>query len=256
LVNKSELYRLKLRQLDDWAPFLLRESGLPGPRGNLELAHAVAAEGERARFLRYLAYGPDQAPTNSPYEFLVFCGLLGLGRLVAEGEREHLPTLRRYSSDPRWRMREAVAMALQWFGRADMESLLTEMAGWASGGWLEQRAAVAALCEPALLGDPADVEQVLELLDEVTARLAEATGDERKIDAYRTLRKGLGYCWSVAVSAAPEIGCPRMERWLVSEDRDVRWVMKTNLGKKRLARVAPGWVAEWRQRLGLESLPA
>jgi hypothetical protein len=255
-VNKSELYRLKLRQLEDWTPFLLRESGLPGPRGNLELAHAVAAEGNRACFLRYLAYGPDQAPTNSPYEFLVFCGLLGLGRLVAEGEREHLETLRRYSSDSRWRMREAVAMALQWFGRENMEGLLGEMSAWVQGGWLEQRAAVAALCEPALLGDPADVDRVLELLDQVTAQLAEAPADERKLDAFKTLRQGLGYCWSVAISAAPRLGCPRMERWLVSEDRDVRWVMKTNLGKKRLARAAPEWVADWRQRLGLESLPA
>jgi hypothetical protein len=255
LVNKSELYRVKLRQLDDWTPFLLRESGLPGPRGNLELAHAVAAEGDRARFRRYLAYGPDQAPTNSPYEFLVFCGLLGLGRLVAEGEREHLATLRRYSNDPRWRMREAVAMALQWFGREDMAGLLAEMTRWVQGAWLEQRAAMAALCEPALLGDPAVVGSVLQLLDGVTAALAEAPAAERKADAFKTLRQGLGYCWSVAVSAAPDRGCPTMERWLVSDDRDVRWIMKTNLGKKRLARAAPEWVADWRQRLGLEPLP-
>jgi hypothetical protein len=253
-VSKSELYRLKLRQLDDWAPYLLRESGLPGPRGNLELAHAVAAEGDRARFLRYLKYGPNQAPTNSPYEFLVFCGLLGLGRLVAEGEREHLATLRRYSKDPRWRMREAVAMALQWYGRENMSGLLAEMHEWAEGGWLEQRAAMAALCEPGLLQDPADVEQVLALLDRVTEGLAAAPAAERKGDAYRTLRQGLGYCWSVAVSAAPQPGCPRMERWLVSENRDVRWVMKTNLGKKRLARVAPEWVSDWRQRIGLAPL--
>jgi hypothetical protein len=250
-VTKIELYRLKLRQLDDWAPFLLRESGLPGPRGNLELAHAVAVEGDRELFVRYLAYGPDQAPANSPYEFLVFCGLLGLGRMVAEGEHEHLATLRAYSNDPRWRMREAVAMALQWYGREDMTGLLSEMSKWAEGGWLEQRAAMAALCEPALLQNPADVAQVLQLLDRVTGGLAAAPAAERKRDAYRVLRQGLGYCWSVAVAAAPQIGCSTMGRWLASEDRDVRWVMKTNLSKKRLMRAAPEWVASWRERLGL-----
>ncbi len=28
-------YRQELQALDDWVPFLLKNSGLPGPRGNL-----------------------------------------------------------------------------------------------------------------------------------------------------------------------------------------------------------------------------
>lgn len=254
-MSTAEQYRAKLGQLNDWAPFLLRESGLPGPRGNLELARVVAELGDRALFERYLVYGPDRAPVNSPHEFLVFCGLLGLGRLLAEGEREHLETLRRFSSDPRWRTREAVAMALQWYGRHDTVGLIVEMSDWADGGWFEQRAAVAALCEPALLGDPADVGRVLECLDRVTARLAGASAAARKDEAFRTLRQSLGYCWSVAVAAAPAVGCPAMERWLANEDHDVRWVMRTNLAKKRLVRAAPDWVAGWRGRLGLDAPP-
>ena len=37
-----------------------------------------------------------------------------------------------------------------------------------------------------------------------------------RADALKTLRQGLGYCWSVAVAALPETGKPLMERWLVS----------------------------------------
>ncbi|HUK84793.1 MAG TPA: hypothetical protein VLU95_02915 [Candidatus Acidoferrum sp.] len=35
-------YTEKLKSLKDWDSFLMKESGLPGPRGNLELAQAFA----------------------------------------------------------------------------------------------------------------------------------------------------------------------------------------------------------------------
>jgi hypothetical protein len=58
------------------------------------------------------------------------------------------------------------------------------------------------------------------------------------------LRQGLAYCWSVAVAAAPDEGRRLMERWMREDDRDVRWVMRQNLSKKRLAAAAgPEWVA-------------
>jgi hypothetical protein len=50
-----------------------------------------------------------------------------LGRLLAEGRTELLEVLRRLASDPRWRVREGVAIALQKFGDADMAGLLRAM---------------------------------------------------------------------------------------------------------------------------------
>ncbi len=111
-MGKTETYRETLKTLDHWDAFLLQESGLPGRRGNLELAQAVSEEGDEELFVRYLAFDPEKAPTNSPYEFLAFCGVVGLGRLLSEGKMEFFGTLRQHSSDPRWRIREAVAMAL------------------------------------------------------------------------------------------------------------------------------------------------
>ena len=145
-MSKVEDYRQILRQTDDWEKFLLSESRLPGPRANIELAQAAAEEGDRQWFDQILAFDATVAPTNTPEEFLAFCGVLGQGKMLERGQLGALKTLRYCACDPRWRRREAVAMALQRFGRSDMESLLREMASWSQGNLLERRAAAAGLC--------------------------------------------------------------------------------------------------------------
>lgn len=246
-MSKRDDYRRELEGLDDWEPFLLSESGLPGPRGNIELGQAVADIGTRTQFDRFLEWDPERAPVGSREEFLVFCGAVGLGRLAAEGDHTALPRLRRLASDPRWRVREGVAMALQRLGQTDMRALLVEMRSWAKGNDFERRAAAAALCEPVLLQRDADARKVLVILDGITADLARST--DRHSDGFKALRKGLAYCWSVAAAAAPAEGRTRMERWLPSKDPDVRWVMKQNLGKKRMAAVGTEWAEGWQARL-------
>ncbi len=46
-MNKSDTYRQILATLPEWEPYLLQESGLPGPRGNIELAQVVADMGDQ-----------------------------------------------------------------------------------------------------------------------------------------------------------------------------------------------------------------
>jgi len=239
-MNKRETYRNKLLSLEDWDAYLLAESNLPGPRANLELAQAVADEGNKALFERYLAYTPAQAPVNSPEEFFPVCAAIGLGRLIAEGHREHLERLRVCASDERWRLREAVAMGLQRWGEADMDQLITAMRVWCQGTPLEQRAVAAGLCEPKLLTKPQHATAVLQILEEITASIEQV--EDRRSSDFKTLRKGLGYCWSVAVVALPEEGKPLMEKWLRSPDKDIRWIMKSNLKKARLHRMDADWV--------------
>jgi hypothetical protein len=268
-MSSAETYRAALRDLPaaDWEPYLLAHSSLPGPRGNLELASVVADLGTEKQFCRWASLGPDLAPENTPECFLAFCGVVGLGAIVARGagrgeatspglpchaaaretlggETPPLQMLRDLASDPRWRIREGVAMALQRWGDTDMAGLLTAMTKWAAGNPLEQRAAAAALCEPRLLKQPEHAAVVLRILDEITAPIPRAT--DRKSDAFKTLRQGLGYCWSVAVAALPETGKPLMEKWLVEPDPDVRWIMRENLKKNRLVRIDAAWVARWR----------
>jgi hypothetical protein len=248
MMKKADVYRQTLGSLSDWDAYLVQESRLPGPRANLELAHVVAEEGDRALFKRYLAFDADRAPTNTPQEFLAFCGVLGLGKLCAEGEREALPVLRRSASDPRWRIREAVAMALQRLAKADMHALLWEMEIWSQGNLLEKRAAAAGLCHPDLLQEKDQAERVLQIVDAITASVLDV--EDRKTDDFKALRKGLGYCWSVAVSALPEPGKALMERWFACDDPDIGWIMKQNLSKKRLERADAAWVTTWKAQLG------
>ena len=44
------------------------------------------------------------------------CGLVAFGRLAAAGQREVAGELRTAANDERWRVREAVAIALQRWG--------------------------------------------------------------------------------------------------------------------------------------------
>lgn len=243
-MTKIEHYKEILDGLADWDAFLLRESCLPGPRGNIELAQAVASQGNLELFHHYLTYTNDIAPVNSPYEFLAFCGVLGLGHFLAEGDLTLIPTLRKMASDPRWRLREAVAMALQKLGDENLDLLITEMQSWSRGSPLEQRAAAAALCEPRLLQNPNHVRQVFDVLDTITTSLQNLANPKK--DDITVLRKGLGYCWSVAVAAFPEEGKERMEKWLVNTDKEIRWIMQENLKKNRLLRMDRHWVEYWR----------
>ena len=244
-MSKIDTYRETLKTLDDWIPYLAQESGLPGPRGNLELAHAVAQTGAREQFERLMSF--SQAETNTPQEFLFFCGLLGLGKLAADGDQAQLSRLRPYASDKRWRIREAVATALQLIGDRDMERLLQEASMLSGGNWLEKRAAAAALAEPRLLKDAKTAREALHMINSIT--LAMAASKERAGEDFRVLRQAMGYCWSVLVAALPTEGKPKMEKWLASEDKDIRWLMRENLKKNRLQKADPQWVADWQEKL-------
>ena len=124
-------------------------------------------------------------------------------------------------------------MALQRLGRENMPKLLAEMKAWAHGDPFVQRAVVAALCEPALLTSNTDTVAVLQILDQVTRSLASSDG--RRGEGFRALRQALGYGWSVAAASAPRNAQPYLEKWLRSSDKDVAWIMKTNLTKARMA---------------------
>jgi hypothetical protein len=163
--NKITFYIEKLKSLKDWDNYLLKESGLPGPRGNLELAHAFADLADEEKIRSYLSIKQEEAPVNSARIFLTFCAIVGLGTLINTGKLQYLTQLRQFASDSRWRIREAVAMALQRIGDANIEFLLKETAEWSKGNLYEKRAAIAALCEPRLLTSDKAAASTLDILD-------------------------------------------------------------------------------------------
>lgn len=214
---------------EEWGAYLDAHSGLPGPRANLELL-AAAGDLAPAGLLRAWAASDD--------EYRAAVGTAGLGRLALEGDAASLAELRERANDPRWRVREAVAMALQRIGDADRERLWAVADAWADGSALEQRAAVAGVCEPRLLRAAPDAAHALALVGRVTHALAALPDHRRRDPDVRTLRQALGYCWSVAVAADPAAGFPALEALTdaADHDDDVRWVLRENLGKARLAR--------------------
>lgn len=239
-MSKVEAYRKKLRTLDSWDSYLLAESRLPGPRANLELAFAVALEGSEEQLTQYAELGPKVAARDTKEEFLALCGVIGLGYLAARNEGVHFVLLRKCASDPRWRIREAVALGLQKYGEAHFEDLMEVMIDWSNGSLLERRAAVASLSEPRLLREKQNASRVLGLLDSVTSSMLDEK--DRRLEDFRVLRKTLGYAWSVVVAAQPKLGKSTMEKWIESKDKDIKWIMRTNLKKNRLIKMDPDWV--------------
>jgi hypothetical protein len=165
-------YRDQLRRAPDPVRFLRKNSRLPGPRANLELVQAAAEAGDESAFRRWIAAGSGNEPTD---EFVAMCGVVGLGRLIAEGDRKLVGDLRAHATDPRLRVREGVAMALQRVGDRSVDTLFRVIHSWAAGRPYLQRAAIAAVCEPRLLKEPAASTRAVELVDRVTALLARAS---------------------------------------------------------------------------------
>ena len=126
-------------------------------------------------------------------------------------------------------------MALQLIGKHDFYLLSFICNEWVCGNFFEQRALAAGICEPELLSDPRHAELALQLLVQITQLLSGV--ENRKLDGFRVLRKGLGYCWSVAVAANPEFGKPAFEKLLELDDKDVNWIIRENLKKNRQIRL-------------------
>jgi hypothetical protein len=232
--------------------YLTSNSNLPGPRGNLELAEAFgdaiarcAAHDKLYHLCQTMTQvSADEAPAGDPREFIPFCGTVGIGALGAASPTlfdKAMTALRALANDTRWRMREAVPMALQRLTATHRQKVLSALEQWAAeGSLLEMRAAAAGVAEPALLKDSATARAALELHETILERVSEL--DNRKSDEFRALRKGLGYTLSVVMQALPEEGFALMRQLAAAQDKDVLWIVRENLKKNRLVKYFPAQV--------------
>jgi hypothetical protein len=231
---------------------LRAHSRLPGPRGNLELVAAFAslvadpaAGPVRARWDLCAALADTdaaQAPENTPGVFVVVCGAVGLGALGAASAARVAQALRRLralAGDPRWRVREGVAMGLQRLLAARPSATLTALRDWVRGeDWLAMRAVAAAVAEPPLLRDPAVARAAVTLHRRIVARVLAARA--RTSDGFRALRQTLGYSISVVAVARPREGLALLRALDASGDADGGWIVRENLKKARLKAVRSG----------------
>ncbi len=224
---KRAEYADALRALpsDEIAAYLTANSGLPGPRSNLTLLDAAGDVLSRGLALRFI----EEAD-----EYLASCGTVTLGQLLLEGDRSLIPRLTGLAADDRWRVRESVAIAAQRVGDRDPVLLRELVAAWTSdANPLVVRAGIAAVCEPRLLADPATAAAAIAACQAATVDLMATPSGHRRDADVRTLRQGLGYCWSVAVAGNPVHGLPAFAA-LDTSDPDVAWVVAENRKKKRL----------------------
>jgi hypothetical protein len=237
---KKNDYKQILLELKNWDDFLVKQSSLPSPRANLELLHAAIEVGNEAHFVKYIKPNKNTAPVNDPMVFPLLVGVAGLGKLIAEGNPSWFDTLAFYARDERWRVREAVAIALQIVGDTNMNLLLKTMDNWKIKDFYVQRAVVAGLCEPRLLTNKLHAEEVLDILKVITRRLEnyESIHD----NSFKTLRQTLGYGLSVVVVSLPSEGKRFMEQLKKCKNPDIRWIVKENLKKNRLIKMDPEWI--------------
>ena len=241
--------------------YLSSNSNLPGPRGNLELAYIFAEVIEDCskrdpHKLWELASGlsrvsANEAPVNSPKEFLSFCGAVAAGAIGSvhrEFRGKAFALLKKMAADSRWRTREGVAMGIQKLIAKQAENAFDELECWIKNSdWLTMRAVAAGVAEPALLKDMETAKAALDLHRKIIAQVLAAK--ERKSDEFKTLRQALGYSLSVVICAIPEEGFEYLRNLIDSRDTDVSWVIKENLKKNRLTKNFPTEVAETKKSL-------
>ncbi|MCL2823809.1 MAG: hypothetical protein FWD57_07450, partial [Polyangiaceae bacterium] len=243
-------------------PYLLDHSGLPGPRANLELASTLAKQAADflenptwyARLLDWATTPPEQIDTNHPRVFLTFAAIQTLGAAFTSATPACRATIKsvlnQAANDPRWRVREACAIALQEIGMQSSEELLAILRAWmAAPSLLELRAALAALAHPPILNDEHIANYFFDTAGAAYSRWESLSPMEAKSESAKTLRKALEYAPSVLVAAHPTRGFQMLEDWANTERVDMAKIVAANLRKARLARRYPDQVESVALRL-------
>ena len=231
--------------------YLTSNSNLPGPRGNLELANLFAknlADYPPQKIvklwglcLKMTRISATEAPVNTPQEFIPFCGTVGMSSIAAKNSsyfNDALNLLEKLATDSRWRMREAVAMALQKLISAEPGAVINELNIWInSEDLLKLRAIVAGVAEPAILKNKEVAREAFQLNQKVVQKLKEIK--DRKTESFRVLRKALAYTLSVVIVSLPKEGFEFLNRLVKIDDPDIKWIIRENLKKNRLIKNFP-----------------
>lgn len=226
-------------------------SGLPGPRLNLRMVSEFAAAASwiagqpdppvtalEALLDGWAGIGERQAPGDQPAVILPCAAVAAYGEIATvrpEWWADEMAKLRRAAPDPRWRVREVVAGALQRVLDADWDRTVGALMEWAANGEPPHvRAAVAAVAEPRLLTDPSRHEAATEIQRQAVARLVAIPATDRRAPPVRALRQALGFAISVVAAASGDFAL--LDQLVRSRDPDLGWVARENLKKARLAR--------------------
>lgn len=229
--------------------YLRDQSRLPGTRANLELAQDLSHHlallasdfpGEMRALLDHLLCDERHVVSNTPGEFVVLCGVLGLGACAAAvpaWREDAFDQLAESACNSAWRVREGTATALQKLLAVAPDETLLKLLDWLDeGDCLQMRACLAAVAEPALLTSERVISSALIMQRIALEYLHSLPREERKVPATRVMRQALGYTLSVVTAASPDDGFALMCEIATWNDVDINWVLRENLKKRRLAK--------------------
>jgi hypothetical protein len=229
--------------------YLSSNSNLPGPRANLELLEGFAAELRHACSAGPARYWRLSVMLSADTdEFVAMCGARGVGQVGGFSDSyfaKAMTKLRSSASDPRWRVREAAAMAVQGL-ILDNPETVKQLGDWIEeGDWFVMRAVAAGVAEPKVLRSIEMAGVALALHRKIFDRLIASR--RRESEGFMALRKCLAYSLSVVVAAIPKEGFSFLGDLVALKDTDVHWICRQNLKKNRLRSKFPNDVARLEQ---------
>lgn len=251
-------YNLEYKEV---VAYLLAHSNLPGKRANLELAFAFSDNIEEhypvnpelaLTFCEALINeNPTDKHVTGSEEFLPFCGVVGFGRIgKIDPLRESgvLVYIKSAAQDERWRIREAVAIAIQDLMDVRPEATVVILQSWVQdGNYLLYRAVAAGIAEPRLMNKIEIARDALELHKAILDKVARVA--DRRDPNYIILVKGLCYTLSVVITGIEKEGFTYLEDLLATGHPVIQKIVRENLKKERLFRLNAEIVANHQQKL-------
>ena len=181
---------------------LNRNSGLPGPRPNLDLARVVgltaARHGGRADpMLRELATDEAEFPR------IVAAMTFAARKLAGIDPRGAMTALQELAEDPRHAVRRGLIEAVRTLLLAKGEPVVVELAAW-TDGYLQAHVVLEALSDRSILDALQNAEPVLARLDEAFALADKSPRAAERSQGVRVLRQSLPGQISAFASRFPE----------------------------------------------------
>lgn len=239
---------------------LCKGSKLPGTLANDALAEAfadiVAARGTGAAgfVIDLVTLHADEAPGGTALEFLPMCGVFAAGALAARAKDERarallLGALHDASEDLRFRVRDAVPIALEKLAARDAARLIGELEPWMDG-LFHAAAVLRALVRPGFLDALMDAGAPVARLDAAWDLVAGASRSMARYPGYKAL---LDELVKAPAALALRFGAPVFEvleaRARSLSDPALREVLTRSMRGDKLASRFPEDVARVRRAL-------
>lgn len=220
-------------------------SGLPGPRANMTLANAfaadVAAHGKKGDALAFAmaTLHPDVAPGATEHEFLPVCGVLAVGARAAKDEplrKRALALLHDAAEDPRFRVRDAVPIALAKIGAEMGDDLAEQLRSWMDG-YFQAAAVLRALEDRELLSATKRHQVVVERLHDAFALACNAPRSAARYPGFKAMMEALGSAPAGVSMKFPQQVLELLATWAEIQIPEMREVVRQNLRDKRMQRL-------------------